>query len=166
MRTDKSQVFSRPAMESIFLYIAREAVEAAEAAEPDAKTSVGAQVNMQNKAITGILMSVLSLEAFINVQAKDRLSSALWNSVEWLGLDDKWLVVTKLTTGKEWEKGKQPFQDFAALVRLRNALTHYKPKYVKGSDMFGNDFTGVMARRCFNTACAMMASFFRAKGQV
>ena len=160
-----NEVVSRPAMESIFLKIAFDAVEDAEEQEREALGSVSAQVQMQDRAITAIVMSVQALEAFINVQAKERLSSALWDSIEWLNITNKWLVVTRLATGKECEKGEQPFQDFDALVKFRNALVHYKPKYESGYDMFQNKFTGTMARRVFTAAAEMIEDFFQKAGE-
>jgi hypothetical protein len=158
-------IVSRPAMESIFLWIAREAVEEAEQYEPDIAGSVEAHVKMQNRSITAIMMSATATEAFINVMAEEQLSPTVWKSVEQLNAAEKWVVVTKLLTGEEWDKASQPFQDFAKLIKVRNNLVHYKPKFVAGDVPFENDFSGKLARRYFSAACAMIEGFFKKAGQ-
>src|ERR1700730_2749531 len=91
----------RFAMESIFIWIAREAVEQAEKHEKENS----AHVNMQNSLITAIIMSAMLTEAFINVIAEEQLTPTLWNAIERLNVLEKWILVTKLITGKEWDKG-------------------------------------------------------------
>ena len=161
------EVVSRPAMESIFLWIANEAVEEAERNEPTASRDVKAHINMQNNSIIAIITSAQALEAFINVEAESRLSPSLWTAVEKLNIVEKWLVVTRLATNEEWDKGKQPFQDFQSLVKLRNGLVHYKPKYTQSNQAFEDDFTGALARKYFDAACGMISTFFeKAKEQL
>jgi len=152
-------------MESIFLWIAREAVETAEQREPEMKGSVDAHTNMQHSSITAMIMSAMAAEAFINAMAEENLSRSIWKAVEQLNAVEKWIVVTKLITDKEWDRGKQPFQDFATLLKLRNGLTHYKPKFVEGDVQFERDFTGQLARRYFNAANGMIKGFFEKAGQ-
>jgi hypothetical protein len=43
-----------------------------------------------------------------------------------LALETKWSIVPLLTTRARFDPGAQPWQDFAALVGLRNAFVHYK----------------------------------------
>lgn len=166
------QFVSRPAMESIFLQMAKGAVEDAEAAEVDwrANSSLEAELQMQDRSMTVIVLLAQALEAFINVVAHARLSPALWQSVERMELKPKLLVVTRLVTGQEWNKGEQPFQDFSRLIRLRNDLVHYKPRFeakpamIAGSE-FQSQFTGGLARRYFKCACDMVAGFFAKAGE-
>jgi hypothetical protein len=115
------QFWFRPAMESIFLSIAREAVEEAEQNELTKATSVEAHIQMQHSSITAIIGSAMAAEAFINVVAEQRLSANVWRAVEKLNVVEKWVVVTKLLRDKEWDKGSQPFQDFAALLVSRES---------------------------------------------
>jgi hypothetical protein len=42
-------------------------------------------------------------------------------------LESKFLVASFALSGTMFEKGAQPWRDFAALVRLRNALVHLRP---------------------------------------
>jgi hypothetical protein len=161
----EKQIVSRPAMESIFLWIAREAVEEAEKHEPDIEGSVEAHIQMQHRAITAIITSTMATEAFINVIAEEQLSLTEWRAVEKANLAEKWILVTKLLTDKVWDKGSQPFQDFNRLIKLRNELVHYKPKFVEGNIPFENDFTGKLARQYFSAACGMISGFFEKAGQ-
>lgn len=163
---------SRPAMESIFLQMAKVAVEDAEAQEADWKTtsSLQAELQMQERSMTAIVLLAQVLEAFINVVAHARLSPALWQAVERMELQPKWLVVTRLLTGQEWNQGQQPFQDFYQLIKLRNALVHYKPRFeVKAALIAGTEFegqfTGSLARRYFNCVYGMVAGFFSKAGE-
>jgi hypothetical protein len=151
----------RFAMESIFMRIAREAVEQAEKHEKENS----AFVNMQNSSITAIIMSAMLTEAFINVIAEEQLTPTLWNAVERLNVLEKWILVTKLITDKEWDKGSQPFQNFSELIRPRNDLAHYKPKLTTDKLNLEGKFTGVLARRYFSAACDMIKEFYEKAGQ-
>lgn len=169
---DPLKFVSRPAMESVFLQMARAAVEDAEPQEADWRVtnSLGAELQMQDRSMTAIVLLVQALEAFINVEAHSRLSPALWRAVERMDLQAKWLVVTRLATGQEWNQGQQPFQDFYQLIKLRNDLVHYKPHFeVKAAQIAGTEFqsqfTGSLARRYFNCVCDMVAGFFAKAGE-
>lgn len=161
----------RLVMESIFLQIARDAVEDAEHNEVELKMtgSYSAEFQMQRRAIAAIVILVQALEAFINVQASKRLSSAIAESVDRLSVISKWLVVTKTVSGTEWDKGRQPFQDFESLVRTRNALVHYKPKFTEVKQpvdaYFHTKFTGTLARRYFDASCEMIKDFYTKAGE-
>jgi hypothetical protein len=125
---------------------------------------------MQDQTMIAIVNLVRALEAFINIQAKERLSSALWDSVERLEIRKKWMVVTRLLSGTEWERGRQPYQLFEQLVTLRNVLAHYKPTYGETAEImprsdFEGQLTGALARRYFDTAYNMMAEFFSKVGE-
>lgn len=166
------EYYARPAMESIFIQIARDLVEEAEAQEKDWRMtqSLEAELRMQDGAMTAVVAVAQGLEAFINVQASQRLSRTLLEAVEPLGLETKWRVVTLLATGQEWDRGRQPFQDFCTLVKLRNALVHYKPRFqvkpelIAGTE-FQSQFTGGIARRYFSCMCSMLAGFFAKAGE-
>ena len=155
------QIGWRFAMESIFIWIAREAVEEAEGLEGSASASV----KMQNRSITAIIMSAMLTEAFINVIAEEQLTPTVWKAVERLNVVEKWIVVTKLITNKEWDKGSQPFQDFRELIGLRNDLVHYKPKLTTEKFNLDAEFTGVLARRYFSAACDLIRGFYEKVGQ-
>ena len=87
-----------------------------------------------------IVFSVLTLEAFLNELAEYALTSDMEQPpvidvlAEFLrdaeesnaSLETKFAVGSWILTGKAFERGKQPFQDFALLVRLRNDIIHFK----------------------------------------
>jgi hypothetical protein len=47
-------------------------------------------------------------------------------------LDVKVQVIAASLTGSPFEKGRQPYQDFHLLLRLRNDLVHHRPETVEG----------------------------------
>ena len=116
--------------------------------------------------MTAIVLLVQALEAFINVEGYHRLSPNLWKAVERMNLRAKWSVVTRLTSGHEWDEDRQPFLDFAQLIRIRNELIHYRPRYemTEGTFRTGTDFqdrfTGRTARRFFVCVCQMFEGFY------
>jgi len=162
---------SRPAIESILLDIAKNAVEAAESQQPDPeKGSAGTQVGMENQAVTAVVMLVAALEAFINTEAHERLSKVMWEAIERLDVRNKWIVVSRLATGKEWDRGKEPYQGFHKLVSLRNDLVHYKPKFDEKGDFefsrwFNEQFTGSTVRKFLGASEEMIKEFFSMIGE-
>jgi hypothetical protein len=94
----------------------------------------------QKPALVSIVFSVLTLEAFMNELAEFALTSDMEQPpvidvlAEFLkdseesnaSLETKFTVGSWILTGKRFERGKQPFQDFALLVRLRNDIVHFK----------------------------------------
>jgi len=170
--TRPSEFLSRPAMESIFLQMARDAVEEAEDKETDWREtgSLGAELRMQDRAMTGIVLLVLALEAFINVEGHNRLNQSLWEAVDHPGLERKWLWITQMTTGEIWDASNQPFLDFNQMIKIRNELVHYKPRFEENTEpkagtKFQKRFTGALARRFFNCTCAMFGGFYSRAGE-
>lgn len=82
---------------------------------------------LEGVALTHILC-VASLEAHINVIAKDILSGKILENFDQLSIEGKWLYLPLLSGVSSFNPGIQPFQDFSALIKIRNALVHYKPK--------------------------------------
>ena len=96
-----------------------------------------------NDALVAIVFAAASLEAFINElgeragqpiggaphpQALEALAT-LWNEVERVrgSVDLKFNMAAFAFTGRVFDKGSQPYQDFATLMRVRNALVHLRP---------------------------------------
>lgn len=97
--------------------------------------------------VTGaILFAIAALEASINEfylealdENKNTLSglnnsqlSALANqcvTVESLSVLEKYQEALKSIGQKEFDRGRNPFQDTDSLIHLRNALIHYKPEW-------------------------------------
>jgi hypothetical protein len=91
-------------------------------------------------AIVAIVMATSATECFINEfaevafvdheesEALRAMADAVLDVEAKKGrLEDKFLVASLALTGTMFDQGAQPWQDFAALVRLRNALVHLRP---------------------------------------
>jgi hypothetical protein len=106
--------------------------------------------------IVAIILAAATTEAFINeltewvaidrdrlVRQSNPISPELHAFADALqevekaqgNLQLKYLVASQTLSGSMFEKGKNPYQDFATLVNLRNDLMHVKPrqppKYIK-----------------------------------
>lgn len=98
-----------------------------------------------DRAYTTYVGAVAAVEAFINEsflgwQAKSQFKeSALWQlnepALERMDLLLKMVLIPQLLFAKTFDRSKQPYQDFALLVQVRNDIVHFKmkmqaPKYV------------------------------------
>jgi hypothetical protein len=87
-------------------------------------------------ALPAYIMAVAAVEAFTNevyLGSTARLildgSSLLELRQEWLeevDLREKMVLIARLVCGAQIRRGEPPFQDFAMLIRVRNAIVHYK----------------------------------------
>lgn len=117
---------------------ARDRAVAAARANPDAWPS---------DAIVAILLAAASAEAFINEFAEilemDKsdlghrqllpplraCADALVEVEDARGsLSLKYLIASQILSGSMFDKGSNPYQDFAVLIKLRNDLMHLKPQ--------------------------------------
>jgi hypothetical protein len=95
----------------------------------------------QPQALASIIFAALSVEAFINeivLQAEAgtsrRPNSTLRTFADVLGemeqsrapITSKIMMGKFILSGESFDKGKNPFQDFALLVKLRNEIVHQK----------------------------------------
>jgi hypothetical protein len=92
-------------------------------------------------ALTSIVFSVISLEAFLNEMtesAEDNqhhdyepqvvgLFARVMRDMENASLETKLVMSGWVLTGKNSDRGAHPFQDLGSLVALRNQLVHFKP---------------------------------------
>lgn len=98
----------------------------------------------EHSSFVAILFSALALEAWINdlldhVQCDDsywsppetQLLAAFASQLERRNssLDLKIQLVATGLRGQPFDPGRQPYQDFALLVRIRNVLVHAKPEH-------------------------------------
>lgn len=62
--------------------------------------------------------------------------SALWNSnfIRHTSVLDKYQIVLEGLGRPRFDKGRNPYQDVATVVRLRNELVHYKPEFLAGPE--------------------------------
>ncbi len=76
------------------------------------------------------IFCVASLESHINKTGVLSLHGKLLDQFEKLSLEGKWLFLPRLLDKKSFDPGLQPFQDFTLLIKVRNALVHYKGKKI------------------------------------
>ncbi len=94
--------------------------------------------NYSIHAISVYILSVTALEAFINEvcfglpfgmsSRKASISDKELNELEYEEICEKYYRMPQILWGNTFDKGTSPYQDFAALVRLRNDFVHYKMK--------------------------------------
>lgn len=95
--------------------------------------------SIQANAIATILTSVAALEAYLNELFVDHdktfpdvridVMAKLWELYEQKSILDKLAFALLLRQGSPFDKSTSPYQDVNALIKLRNALTHYKPEW-------------------------------------
>lgn len=102
--------------------------------------------------VTGaIVFSVAFLEASINELFQDAVDgnqtglsglsdhqvavlAELWKEVEPRKVIEKYQIALVVGGKPKFEKGKEPFQGAESLVKIRNALIHYKPEWDDNQD--------------------------------
>lgn len=93
------------------------------------------------EALTAVLFSVVALESFIN-ELVDLASGIgddedppeprflaladVMEEIDHASLASKFLMAKWFLSGKSYDKSKAPYQDFAALIKVRNGLVHLK----------------------------------------
>lgn len=88
-----------------------------------------------------IIFSALSLEAYINDYAINRLSkNYLINYLDRLNLLSKWILIPRIAMGKQLDPGSKSIQDLSWLITLRNKLVHYKSRKIKIREIKKSDF--------------------------
>jgi len=93
-------------------------------------------------ALVALVMAVVAAEAFVNelpeciragnslpvtpemLKCADALDDAAFESIV-----DKYQIAAAALSGKPFDKGGAPLQDFALLVRVRNQIVHLKPAW-------------------------------------
>jgi hypothetical protein len=92
-----------------------------------------------HNSIASTLACVASLEAYANELFFDRstvfpgytsdLLDRLWEAFEQKPTLEKFSFALLLRSKPGFSKGARPYQDVAAVIELRNALTHFKPEW-------------------------------------
>jgi hypothetical protein len=95
--------------------------------------------DIQTNAIATVLTSVAGLEAYANELFADRTQvftgtkstviDKLWELSEQKPILEKYDLALLLLGASPFDRGEAPYQDLTALIKLRNALTHYKPEW-------------------------------------
>lgn len=106
-------------------------------------TRQGSTIHRQNDALVAIIFAALSLEAFINelcviaMEAKasghgedflDGLINAIDESQGTKRTTPEKFMMASEALSNKFAQGKNPYQDFALLFRLRDCLVHLKPE--------------------------------------
>ena len=94
-----------------------------------AKARISSSKFLQAAATTHIFC-VAALEAHVNKTASKLLESKTFEHFEKLSIEGKWMILPQLLGKERLKTGHQPFQDFAALIKIRNKLVHYKGKKI------------------------------------
>lgn len=86
-----------------------------------------------------VMLSVASIESFANEVFSERLRhfpaspealvKLLWAEYERKSVIDKFELAVRLRSGGELDRGARPVQSLDVLVRLRNAIVHFKPEW-------------------------------------
>lgn len=106
---------------------------------------------LADDAIMALVMAVVAAESFINelpevieVGCSPWIPRDQWTSTPKMvecamalrqaeagrkSVVDKYRIASKMLSGTAFDKGRQPFQDFVDLVRLRNEIAHLKPAW-------------------------------------
>jgi hypothetical protein len=102
----------------------------------DAVTPRPGENYQTSHALGTYILAVASVEAFLNEVFLERKMFGLagqaqpvavdLSGLERLDIREKLVLFPLLTLGKTLDRGRQPYQDMAVLVRLRNDLVHYK----------------------------------------
>jgi hypothetical protein len=107
----------------------------------------------QLPALTSIVFSVISLEAFLNEMTESAEDNAtmdyesevvgvfahMMRDMESASLETKFIMSSWVLTGKSLSRAAQPFQDFASLITLRNQLVHFKPSEIVGGPIVNTE---------------------------
>ncbi len=111
------------------------AIEAANAGQPYGEF----WEELQAHAHAAVLTAVAGLEAYANELFVDHadvfpdlrldVMAKLWEFYELKPMLEKYEFALLLRAGAPFDRGAATYQQVAALIRLRNALTHYKPEW-------------------------------------
>ena len=111
------------------------------------RISASPRAGAQREALISIVFAVISVEAFFNEAAElaNLMTSGVSREPEVvltfaqfmstaeksrLSLEAKILMSNWIMTGKSMNRGEQPYQDFALLLKVRNELVHFRPNEI------------------------------------
>ena len=72
------------------------------------------------------ILCVTSLEAHINIRAKETLEGRFFEDFERKSLKNKWLFLPRHLGVPGFDPGAEPFRSLSRLVKCRNSIVHYK----------------------------------------
>lgn len=95
----------------------------------------------QSEILSIFILVSAALEAFINEFCSDKINEIaeinenksqkliLEYIYEHAEIREKWFLIPYLLWGKSYDKSVKPWQDFDALISIRNDIMHYKGEY-------------------------------------
>lgn len=90
---------------------------------------------LEKYGLISVLMATMFAEAFINDYAAYSLTKSYFKKyLDSLNLISKWVVIPKITVGKNFPTGSQAYEYLKKLISVRNDVVHFKSK-----EIFGND---------------------------
>lgn len=66
----------------------------------------------------------------VHIPVPNDLFDALCNSQKSISLKDRWNLFVSVRGGHPWNSSKEPFQIYEMIIALRNALLHYRAKFL------------------------------------
>ena len=91
---------------------------------------------ISHSAVSAVVFAGMAAEAYIYDYAARHLGVCYTDKhVDKLSIENKWVVITQLVTGKKFPKGGRAFSLLKQLIKARNALVHSKSRYAKESDL-------------------------------
>lgn len=100
-----------------------------------------------------ILFGVSAIEAklneWISISAElSKTNLSVWADIRdnhnKLPLQEKWNLIVERIGGTSWGSGKEPFQSYGLVVRLRNELVHYKGELLGKDEAPNKRITHIM----------------------
>lgn len=91
-------------------------------------------------ASVAVIFTALSLEAYINYYGITRLSKSYFTKyIDKLSLVAKWVLLPRLTCGKQLGVESKAIEDLRWLATLRNKMVHYKAREVASNGLSASD---------------------------
>lgn len=92
-------------------------------------------------AIVTVILSALTLEAFINYYGIAAFSRSFFdNHLDKLNTVTKWLLLPRLAVGKQLSTDGQEYEALRLLFRRRDTLVHYKARSKRVCDLVEGDW--------------------------
>jgi len=121
----------------------------------------------QKSGTTVIVFAAICLEAFINDYASMKLSKQLFEKIEMLGFCNKWVIVPKLVTGKEFNTSSKAFELLRQLIKNRNELVHPKPKLKTIDELEKeNEKKQLIVKEAYETISAVIRELHKVDNQL
>ena len=96
---------------------------------------------LSHHAVTAVIFSAISLEAYINDYGIRRFSKSFFKEhLDKLKIVSKWVVIPRMTVGKTLDTSARPFQRLKVLFSLRDKIVHFKSRQIGSDSLKEDDF--------------------------